>query len=247
MIRQNYIFAISVLVVALAIGAATRLYAAKLRASTKPQTARAAIVVHESADPSDEYLKINVSGDSSLWNFTGLEIAQGSFAARIGGAVKTFLRGHIAANRPIVSTLPATLIINSGRSPVGESFQLNKCSGFLEEYQSFSPPIVMACPSVREILSRQHIGVPTQCADYFSTLPSCSALPENVPAECKNILIEHAQYNQCVETFKNDADFTTNEWRVFLESDKPLWSTTTPIKFFDAIGEALGQTPSSSR
>lgn len=243
--KNNSLAPVLILILALAIGIGTKIKAHKLSYVEKPSdNAKVSVIAYPNSDVQKEYATISITGSSSVtWVLTGLSLLQNNFAARVPKAVKVFMRGEIADERLVLSPLPTIFIINSGRSPVGVSFQVNKCSGFLGEYQTFVPPFEKSCPTINEILAKQNVpagAVSADCTKFFDAMPRCSALPESTPAECKSVLAEHAQYNQCVESFKNDADFNKPEWRLYLGSENSLWATTSPIKLLDYDGEIIG-------
>ncbi len=57
------------------------------------------------------------------------------------GASNLPLHGLINEERPVVITPGSSVYIIEGQSPIGVSFRINKCFGYLAEYQSFVPPI----------------------------------------------------------------------------------------------------------
>lgn len=59
-------------------------------------------------------------------------------------------QGQINEEKPVVITVPTTLIISGKRSPIGVSFRENKCIGMLGYFQNFIPPLPSKCPECTE-------------------------------------------------------------------------------------------------
>ena len=64
-----------------------------------------------------------------------------------------------------------------------------------------------------------------------------------ISQSCKDYALEKINYNSCVEAHKNDSDFYTNEWRVFLGQETPLWSTSTNLELKSIDGKLLDSLP----
>ena len=231
--KQNFIIPAAVLIIALLIGVGTRSGVQKL--SAPPEAPVVKIEVANADQPEKEFVTITIEESASgPLMLTGLALLQDHFLVPIEKSVKKFVRGNISSARAVVvETFPTTIIVNSGRSPAGVSFKVNRCSGFLEEFQNFHPPLVTDCPSINTLLAKQSVTISEECRDYFEKTPSCTSLPDDAPTQCSYLLIEHIGYNQCVDAVENDTDFYKNEWRLFLESPKTLWATTSPIELID--------------
>lgn len=231
--KGSRLLPIVILLLAIFIGVGTRVLAKKL--SAYPTGIDASIEVFHNTDPQKEYATLQLSGISSGTPriASDFSLLQNGFLVKIGGSVKTFLIGEVTETRPIVLTESGTVVIHSGRSPVGVSFQENKCTGFLQEFQEFTPPLLKNCPRINDLIAKQGVDVTDECRSYFDTLPECISLPSSAPTQCKDVLIEFTPYNQCVEALKNDQDFTRNTWQVYLESPTSLWATTSPIQLLD--------------
>ena len=233
MTKQNFLIPATILVIALLVGVGTHRGVRKL--SAPPKTPIVKIDVTSAVTPEQEFVTITLeeSAGGPLM-LTGLALLQDHFLVPIEKSVKKFVRGNISSARAVVvETFPTTIIVNSGRSPAGVSFRVNRCSGFLEEFQNFYPSLVTDCPNINTLLERQSIAISKECRDYFERAPSCTSLPDDVPTQCSYLLIEHIGYNQCVDAVENDTDFYKNEWRLFLESPKTLWATTSPIELIN--------------
>ena len=77
------------------------------------------------------------SFDISHWKI-GEEINE---AITLNQAIQIFRTGQIANLEPIILAPGEKMIINFDQSPLGFSFRLTQCSGLLEQFQNFSPPL----------------------------------------------------------------------------------------------------------
>ena len=145
-------------------------------------------------DVSSEHVVISVNpkGGEALsatgWRLIGVE-----HEATIGNATALPTQGTVNVEEPLVITRPTTLIVSSGRSPIGVSFRENECTGFLATFQTFTPPLASAC-----------VGCNEQTAEPLANKT-------------------YPDYNACVEAHKGDASFFSNTWRIYLSSETELW------------------------
>ncbi len=122
-----------------------------------------------------------------------------------------------------------TLNLVTGYSPNGASFKVNKCSGYLNQFQTFTPYLGGYCPAPRdENLSSIPVNASNiACLDYIQSMPSCriqtDPLPTNWSYECTNFIYNKINYPSCIDTHKNDKDFYQSEWRVYLKRNERLW------------------------
>ena len=120
------------------------------------------------------------------------------------------------------------VIVSSGRSPVGDSFRVNKCSGYRSQFKEFVPSIKTSCPDpVREFLDDRTVPFSDDvCYAAIVSLPACTvptAIPSKVTKECRDFLKNVLTEQGCVARYKDEADFFTPEWRLFLNSRRELW------------------------
>ncbi len=138
-------------------------------------------------------------------------------------------------------------IIATGRSPIGNSFLINKCVGHFNQYQTFTPYINQTCPALRdEKMPEPPNALNDACLNYINSWPTCGNqvrnLPERLSHECQTWIIEHATYNSCVSLHQPDADFFSSEWRVFLNRTEPLWKTQREtIQLLDENGKVVDE------
>ena len=136
-------------------------------------------------------------------------------------------------------------VIVTGRSPIGVSFQINKCIGYFEQFQDFEPSLSRSCPDPVDDLPNLGVGdLANACFDFIDRLPRCEiyldALPGNLGGFCLNYINQKINYNSCVDTHKDDSGFYTGEWRVYLERDQELWKKKREIiKLLDEEGKIV--------
>jgi hypothetical protein len=149
-----------------------------------------------------------------------------------------FIQGKISSTSPIALTGKDRAIISAAASPVGVSFKLDKCSGFLSEFQEFTPPLPASCPSASELIKSLSTSVGSgECGTYIKKLPSCRIGQgggyESLPLNCRSIVASNINQNSCVSRFKNDADFSIPEWRIFLDQKWFLSAEHDTISLYD--------------
>jgi hypothetical protein len=194
--------------------------------------------------PEKEYAAIevtqpNLSGtDATNWV---LENSQGEKVI-LGKATPLYISGKVNATSSLQIKAGDRLIISTGRSPVGVSFRVNKCSPYLEQFQDFVPPLSGECPYVSS--EKNFYSLPSACQIFIQSMPRCETttlpLPPDSGVACKTFLDASANYNGCVATHKNDPDFYLKEWRIFLRKDKELWSQPNDtIMLLDEKGKLI--------
>jgi hypothetical protein len=148
-----------------------------------------------------------------------------------------------AVNLPVLGTTPEKVdvylqpggkaIITTGRSPIGSSFRVNKCMGYLQQFQNFYPDIANICPPPANEIKSFGPANDTICVEFVEKTPRCTipqgAPPRDLTASCVNFLAEKLNYNACVANHKNDKDFYSKEWRLFLNQDSELWKNKNEI------------------
>ncbi len=185
-------------------------------------------------DPSQEYIEvqanyanqdqINISG----WRIQSLKTGR---TAVIGTAVETPLTGSGGLPGAVVLRPGERAVVTSGRSPIGVSFRANKCSGYLAQFQTFTPALVPQCPAMMEELFAAGGALANEntCIQAASRIAPCKTLtapPSGVSASCSAFLTRMSSYNSCVERHRSDFDFRLNEWRVFEGNTTELWAGT---------------------
>lgn len=194
-----------------------------------------------SRTPDTEFVTIRIPTGMTLSSADGL-----AFEDDLGNRKALPLQGSTLVSQ---GTLPPlenmtftasdTLIITSGRSPLGTSFRVNKCSGYLGQFQNFVPPLTLSCPLPKTEIS-------AACAPQANTLTACRSLVDAAPLlksgatpACVNEVQTKLTYGGCVALHKNDPEFATHEWRIFLGSNALLWNKSSSLSLINRSGQKL--------
>lgn len=207
------------------------------------------VYVNSSTDVSGEYISIRVSSIASTsipvtgWTIKSLNSGT---SVTIPKATYLYYSGTVNTEENIYLQKNDTLYLVSGYSPVGASFKVNKCSGYLSQFQTFNPYLYSSCPRPRDenLSSIPKTTINDACLDYIETYPRCKVqtapLPQNWSSECRNFIYNTINYPSCVNTHRYDADFYQNEWRVYLKRNSPLWkSTRENLVLYDNLGKIV--------
>lgn len=199
-----------------------------------------------STDPKEEYISVSVSRRAAnTINVTGwkLESSSSEVVAVIPSGVEVPRSGSVNTVSPVVLSPGQTMVVTSGRSPIGTSFRENICTGYLGEFQSFTPDLDMSCPTASQEFSRRYNDADDdECRSFLWRVPQCSVVSE-APSElsnaCENFL-ESLNYNSCVAEYRDDADFAGDTWRVFIGSNRELWRENhETIRLVDSEGKTV--------
>lgn len=166
-----------------------------------------------------------------------LETEKGKVPIPMG--VKKLSYGTVNQEEVISLSPGEQVIIAFGSSPVGSSFLENKCTGYLNEFLSFTPPLTEDCP----LLTLSGQAPDRACGALVEKLPACRSditqLPKNTSFACRSFIADTASYNSCSEKHKNDPDFFNQTWRLFLPDTSILKSPT--ILLIDGEGKKVAE------
>lgn len=204
----------------------------------------------KSSKPSSEYFvlqfsesltrPVNISG----WTVSGRE---DRILYEIPEGIRTLGSDVGIQNyEPILAEPGGTVIVSSGRSPTGFSFLLNKCSGYRSQFKQFTPTLKTRCPEpVDEFFAYDQVPYTDDLCYVFveSHLP-CEAVvdfPTGVTTQCRRFLENELTEKGCIARHRNDPDFYTKNWRVFLGEDRfDLWDDEgDAILLFDDKGRLV--------
>jgi hypothetical protein len=208
--------------------------------------------VNQNSQASYEYVVIQMSQSATTsaqisgWKLQSLSSGQGTSIQTNG--VQLYFQNQVNGDGPIVINPGDTIYLITGTSPIGYSFRLNKCSGYLSQFQTFTPYLSTNCPvpKVEASTSIPHIVGNNACLDYIDSFPTCqeqtTPLPLNWSYECTNFITTKLNYASCVDSHKNDSDFYEKEWRVYLNRGQTLWqSEREDIVLYDNNGKIVSE------
>ncbi|OHA18882.1 MAG: hypothetical protein A2836_00630 [Candidatus Taylorbacteria bacterium RIFCSPHIGHO2_01_FULL_45_63] len=169
--------------------------------------------------------------------------------AKIGNGVYLPYQSQLNTSQPIFLSPGETAYIATGRSPIGISFRLNKCTGFYEQFQDFVPGLQQECPAISDygvesVTVDNPNALNDACIDYIRSFQRCAVpvnpYPKEIDRECQIFIEKRAAYNYCVSSYKNTADFYKPEWRIFLGRTELLWKDRRElIKLLDQNGKTV--------
>ncbi len=195
----------------------------------------------------NEYLTLRSSYDID----TPIDITGWTIKSRLTGNTITIPKGsnlYLPNNNSYISNIEVSksqyIYINTGTSPIGESFRANICSGYHNQFYDFKPYITEYCPYPIDDVE----GIPysldnEKCFDFIDDMNRCEVQIESIPnfsSQCTEYINQKVNYPTCVSKHKNDDDFYKNEWRIFLRSSQPLWRISKDtLDMFDKNGKVV--------
>ena len=200
-------------------------------------------------DASEEYLQLQADYQNSAaidirgWS---IESALTGVRVTIPGAAAPFTQGIPNTLGAVTLSPGGIAILTSGTSPVGISFRENTCTGYLQQFQPFTPPLAERCPSPASLmpLNEQNlVRYGSDCFDAIQGLQSCrfpNDLSHTLTVACRTELTNTLSYNGCVRAQSYRADFQTDVWRLYLSSPHELWRTSHDVlRLLDAQGRTV--------
>jgi len=207
--------------------------------------------INRATDPKLEYVNIQASYDLAepilITGWTLKSISSGNVVT-IPKGVYLYFSGMANYADNIYIEKNQTIYLVTGSSPVGENFKTNKCSGFLNQFQTFAPYLYSNCPLPRNenLSSIPKTVVNDACLEYIDRFPMCriqtDPLPANWSYECNNFIYQKINYSACVNTHKGDKDFYGNEWRLYLKRSESIWkSSREEVVLLDEFGKVVSR------
>lgn len=198
------------------------------------------------SNPQEEYIELlaGVKNTSPIL-ITGWKILNSlGKTLEITQATSLPYLGRINVRVPISLSPGERVIVTTGRSPIGTSFKVNKCSGYLEQFQDFNPPIKKECPSPLVNVDTVSFGLEDACVAYIKTLPRCEVytgdIPENLSSKCSLFINSQINHNTCIDKHKNDNNFSKREWRIFLWQTTEFWANDKEtVRLLDSSNEIV--------
>jgi len=197
-----------------------------------------------SVNSQTEYIEISLSFNSQQsFDITNWKLEGKKRKVIIPQAVPLYLANRVNLQENIVLKPGDKAIFLTGKSPLGVSFRLNKCSGYFEQSQVFYPRLLEQCPYPKD--ENWSDDLSDECFDYIDILPRCRANfthPFHLKSNCIEAINKTLSYNKCVELHKDDNDFYKNEWRIYLGRSEELWKNShETIILYDKNGNLVEQ------
>ena len=201
--------------------------------------------------PSVQYVTIESARDlTAPITLTGWSLQSARSGARfpLPQATRTFVMGQVPVFAPVQLDPGAQATITTGVSPIGTSFRVNSCSGYLDQFQSFVPSLdTYSCPRPSDELPatlENYEAYGDACISFVSSLPSChfytNTFPSDISYACKAFVQQALTYNGCVERNRWRPSFVTKDWRLFLGQPKEVWAHEHDvIRLLDSAGRTV--------
>ncbi len=206
----------------------------------------------EGDDPGNEYVVIHANeSNTEKVPLTGLKIKSlmTEAAYPIGKGLGTYYRNTVSGTATIFLNPGDDAYVITGSSPIGISFESNKCIGYLSQFQDFNPGLSNSCPLIYyEGLPPKPNALSDDCLDYVARFPACyeatgddiQSVTESLGRDCSAYVEKKANYTYCVNVHKADADFLEPVWHVYLSRDKHIWRLKhEELRLVDANGKNI--------
>lgn len=161
-------------------------------------------------------LRAQQFGSNQNLDISGWSLVSNTSQFVIVGAVKELDFKKVFQEKNIVLKNGEAVKIYSTPSPIYVNFKGNQCIGYLNQFYSFIPKLSEECPQISKKDIAHLSGL---CQEYILNLKKCE-LPNNPPTQsldsaCMNYL-KNINYNGCFERNKNNLNFYTKDWYVFM-------------------------------
>lgn len=153
--------------------------------------------------------------------------------------VELYIVGEVNELQDIYLRPGESAVIATRQSPVGVSFRVNRCSGFLSDTQNFEPPLRTICMDPREVLPPTVENIKSyddECVRFVENFGRCSYVTSTIEGftelsqACRDKIQPRFTYNYCSSVHANDSDFYDEKnWRIFLNQDKIIWKENYEI------------------
>ena len=196
--------------------------------------------VRRSSNANDEYITLTSNKslpEGTLLTEMTLKSLSSGQAVQIGKGVGFPVTNSLNAMEEIRVSPEQKVFVISGRSPLGYSFKNNKCAGYFEQFQNFTPALPLQCPLLKdEPLPRAPNQLSDTCLDRVNRFPRCQISTEQTKSvvtdqenDCIQFIQDRTGYSNCVLLHRNDTDFQGKEWRIYLNWNQPIWKSRREI------------------
>ena len=178
-----------------------------------------------------EYLLIKAKrSNKENISITGWQLKSSASGKRIEIKEATRIPEIPSLSRPkeIILKPGEEAMVITGSSPIGESFKLSKCIGYLSKNNDFYYSLSGNCPRPKNRLKNfeDRHKLTEQDLDYIRGLSNCETIispPYYLSDEAREFLLDNANYAGCVENHKNDGNFFRRQWRIYLNRNEEMW------------------------
>ncbi|MBU2540146.1 hypothetical protein KJ786_03235 [Patescibacteria group bacterium] len=116
------------------------------------------------------------------------------------------------------------IYLSSSQNPLGRdnNFRLNKCLGYLKNYQTFPIYFYDNCPRTENY---EVTSLRSSCQNYILVLGTCE-IPDygsnyaiSTDSQCTSYINDNFSYSGCVSKHSKDQDFFQNEWHIYMNQN----------------------------
>lgn len=201
---------------------------------TSPYAGKIEIVSQQNgplSSPGDEYVTIKAKQSNteritiSDWS---LMSAVNKRTAYIKQGAEVYEPSGSSQQGPISLSPGDEAVIATKRSPIGISFRLNACTGYLDQFQDYVPQLPHNCtyPDTEARTAASSVMNDNACISFLESMNLCrmeTAPPPNLSEQCRSFINSRLTYQGCVAAHRNDASFKERSWRVYLGYTEELW------------------------
>lgn len=178
--------------------------------------------------------------DESI-NISGWKIKGNRYELLIPQAVKIYNPESDNKEENIVLSGSNYLIFYSDKSPFSRNLRLNKCTGYLNNFYDFNPDLPDNCPGIER---SEYSGLSGQCQSYLMSLGRCkmpdvnfyNSLPGTDQGNACRAFLNTISHAACFKKERDDNDFLSNEWRIWINEDFRFDSSHDRLLLFDKNG-----------
>lgn len=200
---------------------------------------------YEGQNNSGEYVSLSAGSTASPIDITGWRLVSSSSSATIPQGERLPSGSSRGASVDILLNTNMRAVVFTGYSPRYQSYLQNKCTGYFDGLNSTGYRTGNTCPSPQAEFSSFFKGSADDynaCSNYINSLQTCTEAPSrenyqsrnanygytysqylDVPSSCTTFSHDRLTYAGCVTGHKNDPNFISDTWRVFLGSSATLW------------------------
>ncbi|MFA6158533.1 MAG: hypothetical protein WC763_02805 [Candidatus Paceibacterota bacterium] len=195
----------------------------------------------------EEYLRILAAPQAvATTSLAGMRIKDSAYDTNVTlpQAANLPILGAPYLNTDVLLPPASRAIVTSGRSPIGTSFRVNICTGYLNQFQTFTPDLRQDCPEPLDELKASGPYQEASCQDFVKELPRCRAFngtfPGGLSAACRAFVTQNLNYNSCAQRNEGSEGFYKDEWRLFLDQTSELWRNSQEvIRLVDPKGNSI--------
>lgn len=169
--------------------------------------------------------------------------------ATIPLGTRVYRQGRVNETERILLEPGEKAFIITGESPLGVSFHENKCTGYLEAFQNFTPDLSRSCPRIDDIFedeANKFLFYDNDCYKFVNRTSSCRVIDlddlddADISPACKQFIEREQTYQSCFDRHSIRPYFVQGEWYVYLGRTDQLWRKNREvIRLFDQNRETV--------